>query len=84
MIEGGLFTQYFLRDGIRVTEAYRALDAGSVEAVRVRLLSRWRRLAVMPSASEAETEDEFIYPVLRELGWEWLVQPIAESVRSFV
>jgi hypothetical protein len=38
----------------------------------------------MPSPSEAETEDEFIYPVLRELGWEWLVQPIADRRRRDV
>ena len=38
----------------------------------------------MPSPSEAETEDEFIYPVLRHLGWEWLVQPIADRRRRDV
>jgi len=78
---GGLFTQYFLRDGIQQTEAYNALDAAAVEAARVRLARHWGQLAVMPSPSEAETEDEFIYPVLRELGWEWLVQPIADRRR---
>lgn len=84
MIEGSLFTQYFLRDGIRQTEAYLGLDAAVVDTVRVRLLQKWRQLAVMPSPSEAETEDEFIYPTLRELGWEWLVQPIADRRRHDV
>lgn len=84
MITGGLFTQYYLLDGVRQTEAYQALDAGTVEAARVRLARQWRQLAVMPSPSEAETEDEFIYPVLRELGWEWLVQPIADRRRRDV
>ncbi len=84
MIGGSLFTQYFLNDGIRRTEAYQALDAVEVEAARARLLRYWRQLAVMPSPSEAETEDEFIYPVLRELGWEWLVQPIADRRRRDV
>lgn len=62
MFAGGLFTQYFLQDGIRQTEAYQALDAEAVEAVRVRLAQRWRGFATMPSPSEAETEAEFYTP----------------------
>lgn len=84
MITGVLFTQYFLRDGIQQTEAYKALDAAAMETTRVRLARRWVQLAVMRSPSEAETEDEFIFPVLRELGWEWLVQPIADRRRRDV
>ena len=84
MITGGLFTQYYLRDGIRQTEAYQSVDATILEAVRLRLLRHWQALAAMPTPSEAETEDEFIYPVLRELGWEWLVQPIADRRRRDV
>lgn len=84
MITGGLFTQYFLQDGIRQTQQYTALDDHALEAIRLRLNRLWRQLVEMPSASEAETEDEFIYPVLRELGWEWLVQPIADRRRRDV
>lgn len=84
MITGGLFTQYYLRDGIRQTEAYRSIDPATLEAVRLRLLRHWHAFAAMPSPSEAETEDEFIYPVLRELGWDWLVQPIADRRRRDV
>jgi hypothetical protein len=81
VITGGLFTQYFLRDGIRETETYQDLNPTAVEATRSRILRLWRQFAIMPSPSEAETEDEFIYPVLRELAWEWLVQPIADRRR---
>jgi len=81
---GGLLTHYFLTDGIRRTEAYRALDKEEVDAVRIRLVQHWRRLARTPSPSEPETEAEFIYPVLKELGWEWLVQPIADRRRRDV
>ena len=84
MITGGLFTQYYLRDGIRQTDAYQTLDAAAVEDARLRLRRLWRALAAMPTPSEAETEDEFIYPVLRELGWDWLVQPIADGRRRDV
>lgn len=84
MITGGLFTQYFLHDGIRLTDDYRALDSEAVEAARLRLAGRWLQFARMPKPSEAETEDEFIYPVLRELGWKWLVQPIADRRRRDV
>ncbi len=84
MIAGGLFTQYFLHDGIRQTEAYQALDSATVETKYNALAKWWRQFANMPSPSEAETEDEFIFPVLRELGWEWLVQPIADRRRRDV
>ncbi len=55
-----------------------------MEAARLRLRQYWQALTQMPSASEAETEAEFIYPVLSTLGWEWLVQPIADRRRRDV
>lgn len=81
MFAGGLFTQYYLRDGIRQTGDYQALDTTAVAA---KLARQWRQFAGMPSPSEAETEDEFIFPALRELGWDWLVQPIADRRRRDV
>ncbi len=84
MFGGGLFTQYFLREGICRTEEYQALDAAAVTGKFNKLAQQWRQFAGMPSPSEAETEDEFIFLALRELGWEWLVQPIADRRRRDV
>lgn len=81
MIGGSLFTRYFLQEGIQYTDAYRALDSARVETARVRMANRWRAFSGMRRPSEAETESEFIYPVLGELGWEWLVQPVADMRR---
>lgn len=81
MITGSLFTQYFLQVGIRETDAYGKLDSATVESAEAEFKRRWLQLERMRNPSEAETEDEFIFPVLRGLGWEWLVQPSADRQR---
>ena len=84
MITGGLFTHYFLQDGIRQTEAYQSLTTESVAGIKARLTWHWSRFSPMRSPSEADTENEFIFPVLRELEWEWLVQAVADGRRRDV
>src|SRR5580704_10584751 len=74
MMRGGLFTRYFLEEGIRETEAYRAKELGEIVAFAEVVRSRWANLADMRHPSEAETESEFIHPILNHLGWEHLPQ----------
>lgn len=74
MLRGGLFTRYWLEDGIRRTAAYRALDAGGCSSFAGAVADRWAALAGMARPSEAETESEFIFPVLGLLGWHHLPQ----------
>jgi hypothetical protein len=74
MIRGGLFTRYFLEDGIRETEAYRALDPASVEAAASQLRALWQNLEGFKRPSEAETEETIILPTLDLLGWHRLPQ----------
>ena len=81
MAIGSLLTQYYLREGIRDTAAYKALSATQVTEHRSRLLLLWQAFRKMQTPSEADTESEFIYPVLQQLGWEWLVQPKADKGR---
>ncbi len=81
---GSLFTQYFLEDGIRRTPAYESLAAADVAGIQAKMARRWRQFAAMPSPSEAETEAEFIFPTLEQLGWAWLVQPRADARRRDV
>ena len=74
MIRGSLFTRFYLDDGVRETEAYRALDPARVVAFADTARTLWASLAQMSRPSEAETEAEFIYPVLALLGWHHLPQ----------
>ncbi len=74
MVRGGLFSRYFLEDGIRQTDAHRALDPAQVAAFGAAALGLWRKLADMGRPSEAETEAEFIFPILALLGWQHLPQ----------
>ena len=74
MLRGGLFTRYFLEDGIREMEQYRRQDAAEVEAFAEIVRRLWAKLAQMPRPSEAETEAQFIFPMFSHLGWEYLPQ----------
>jgi hypothetical protein len=74
MVRGGLFTRFFLEDGIRGLPEYDRLDAQSVSAFAEQVRQHWANLAEMPRPNEAETEAVFIYPMLARLGWEHLPQ----------
>ncbi len=74
MLRGGLFTQYFLEDGIRGMDQYRRLGAAEMDAFVEAVSRHWPNLSQMPHPSEAETESEFIFPILSLLGWEHLPQ----------
>jgi Eco57I restriction-modification methylase len=76
MIRGGLFTRYWLQDGIRQTPQYRALQEEQVISFATDLDVWWRKLAGMSAPVEAETESEFIHPVLDRLGWNRLPQQV--------
>ena len=70
-MQGQLFTQYFLTDGIRSTTEWTASAAHSTpfntfrDGVR-RLLDGFSRY---DQPNEAETEQELIRPLLELLGW---------------
>ncbi len=74
MIRGGLFTQFFLEDGITATQAYRAQNPVEVQAFADAVRGHWAKLARFQKPSEAETEADFIYPVLDLLHWQRLTQ----------
>jgi hypothetical protein len=68
MLRGGLFTRYFLEDGIRGMDQYRRLAAAEVDAFVQAVSRHWPNLAQMPHPIEAETESEFIFPILSLLS----------------
>lgn len=74
MIRGGLFTRYWLEDGIRQTPQYGALTVEQVAAAAEEIARAWQALDLMAAPSEAETESEFIHPILDQLGWQRLPQ----------
>lgn len=76
MIRGGLLTRYWLDEGVRQTDAYKAIPTEQVTAFAASVGQLWTALTSMSSPSEAETESEFIHPVLDRLGWHRLPQQV--------
>ena len=77
MISGNLFTRDYLLDGIERTAQWKSLPDKSVEALRHRLETIARNFLKIARPNEAETEKEFIYPVIEALGWtDYQVQQI--------
>ncbi|MCC6719611.1 MAG: restriction endonuclease [Acetobacteraceae bacterium] len=74
MQRGSLFTRFFLEDGIRETDEYRALAQSEIDAFASTIRTRWATLETIPNVSESETEEEFIFPLIEHLGWRHLRQ----------
>ena len=68
-MQGQLFTQDFLRFGIRETPPYLALGDVAFAAFEARLRSLFSSLNADTTLNEAQTEQLVIEPVLAALGW---------------
>ena len=68
-MSGQLFTNYFLREGIKETQEWRDSEA-AFQAFERELRELFRRFRPHFEPNEATTEQELIIPVLRLLGWE--------------
>ena len=68
-LQGQLFTQDFLRFGIRETPPYQALSDEAFAAFESRLRRIFSDLSASTTLNEAQTEKQVIEPVLAELGW---------------
>ena len=68
---GHLFTEYFLTEGIRATNEWRAsiASADAFESFRDGVRERYESLSGSAGPNEAVTEQELIRPVLELLGW---------------
>ena len=69
MLRGGLFTHEYLLEGIKESEAWKALDDTAFASVRAEIEKRLNSIQKFRKPTEAETEDELIWPVLEALGW---------------
>ena len=77
MISGNLFTRDYLLDGIDRTAQWQGLTDKSVGDFRNRLKAIAGKFLKIAKPNEAETEKEFIYPVIEALGWsDYQVQQI--------
>ena len=68
-MQGQLFTQDFLRYGIRQTPPYQSLDPASFEGFAGRVRKIFDALTATSTLNEAQTEQLLIEPMLAELGW---------------
>lgn len=72
-----LFTRDYLLEGIERTEPWKNLDDIRVAALKQRLMTIANNFLKIAKPNEAETEKDFIYPILEALGWsDYQVQQI--------
>ena len=69
-MNGQLFTDYFLREGIKETEEWRNSEADFL-AFQRDLSELFRRFQQHFEPNEATTEEDLIIPTLRLLGWNY-------------
>jgi hypothetical protein len=69
-MQGQLFTQDFLLNGIRETPPYQALDTATLLAFENELRSLYKDRTAASTLNEAQTEQLVIQPLLVLLGWQ--------------
>ena len=71
-VQGQLFTEYFLEEGIRATPEWSASVAAreEFESFREGVREKYEALSGAAEPNEAVTEQELVRPVLELLGWE--------------
>jgi len=77
MIRGGLFTRFFLDEGVIDTDEWRALDDATLERISGKLRAVFDGFVTSGRPSEAATEHGLIFPVLSALGFDYLPQVAA-------
>ena len=84
-MQGSLFTQDFLEEGITETDAWRDLDDVTVAEFRHRLTEIFAAFPISSNPNEPTTERQLIDPILGALGWDhFLPQQAAGRRRSDV
>ena len=78
-MQGKLFTQDFLREGIKETDAWKCLDSNELTRFRARIGAIFDAFPADSQANEAVTETEIVFKVLEALGWASLPQQTASG-----
>ena len=66
LFAGSFLTTDYLEEAIRQSTEYRAVDVAALRASLTAIADRFPRES---SPNESQTEDDFIWPILAELGW---------------
>lgn len=66
-LAGSLFTRDYLNEAIQDEADYAAVD---VDAIRETLREIYNKFPTGRTPSEAQTEDDLIWPILAVLGWD--------------
>ncbi len=69
MPQGTLFTEDFLNEGIRETDAWRELPADLAGSLRAQLGKVFAKIAKPSRLNEAQTEERIIQPIFEGLNW---------------
>lgn len=69
MAAGTLFTEDFLREGIRRTPEFQALGANAAMAARATVADLFSKIAAPDALNEAQTEDRIVLLILGVLGF---------------
>ncbi|HPE71017.1 MAG TPA: hypothetical protein PK018_02435 [Candidatus Competibacter sp.] len=78
-MQGKLFTQDFLREGIKETDAWKCLDSNELTRFRKCIGAIFDTFPPDSQANEAVTETEIVFKVLEALGWASLPQQTASG-----
>ncbi|MEZ5599731.1 MAG: hypothetical protein R3F36_01285 [Candidatus Competibacteraceae bacterium] len=78
-MQGKLFTQDFLREGIKETDAWKCLDSNELTRFRAWIGAIFDTFPADSQANEAVTETEIVFKVLEALGWASLPQQTASG-----
>lgn len=84
MIGGGLFSRYYLDEGVRQGAAWGAVRDAEVEAFAVTARAALAKVPASGSLREAETETLVLFPIIAALGWLHLPQQKGNKRREDV
>jgi hypothetical protein len=84
VIDGGLFSRYYLDEGVQQDAAWTALGDADVARFLTSVTALLGKIPASGKLAEAETESLIIFPVLTALGWFHLPQQPAAKRREDV
>ncbi|MCD6318737.1 hypothetical protein J7M02_06680, partial [Candidatus Aerophobetes bacterium] len=69
MVKGHLFSEYFITEGIKLTDDYSKISNEELEELFENIKLIYTRFVTRENPDEPDTEDDFIRPILELLGW---------------
>ncbi|TCS63684.1 Eco57I restriction-modification methylase domain-containing protein [Varunaivibrio sulfuroxidans] len=82
MFLGALFTKDFLVEGIRDTEAWKAVDDAALSAFKTNLTDIFKAFPTGEKPNESTTENDLIFPVLKALDWDHFLTQITAAKKG--